>query len=71
MLTEGGNMNRIKELREQKYRTQTELAIAVGLARQNISKWENGKIGMSFKTIKKLAKFFKVTPDYLLNKKGE
>lgn len=58
--------DRIKELREEKELTQTELAKAVNITQRNISFYETGTNQPDIKTIIALAKFFNVTTDYLL-----
>ena len=57
---------RLKELRIDKNLTQTQLSKETGLSQACIAKLENGSRAPSVDTIIALAKFFKVTTDYLL-----
>lgn len=54
------------ELREEKGLTQAELALQLHFSLSIVNKWENGKKNPSVEAIKILAKYFKVTTDYLL-----
>ena len=56
---------RLKELRNEKGLTQTQLAEKLGFTRVNISDWEWKGMEPSFDTVIKIAKFFDVTVDYL------
>lgn len=47
---------KLKVLREQKEYTQEEIANKIGIARQSVSKWENGINEPDFDTLKKLCK---------------
>lgn len=57
---------KIYELRTENKLTQLQLAKELGVSKQNISDWENGKSETSFSILIKLAKFFKVSTDYIL-----
>ena len=57
---------RLKELRKEYELTQFQLAKELNVSKQNISDWENGKSETSFELLIKIAKFFKVSIDYLL-----
>jgi len=57
---------RIKELREEKGLTQKQLGKEMGVASNTICNWEVGTREPDIATIKKLAKFFDVSTDYLL-----
>ena len=58
---------RLKEERERKNRTQTELAEILGYKNYTtISKWESGDSLPRGKELKALAKYFEVSADYLL-----
>lgn len=59
---------RLRELREEKKRTQKEVADAIGGTQSNYAKWENGKIQPAADMIVKLADFFGVSADYLLGR---
>ena len=52
-------MNRIKEFRLKAGLSQTELADMVGKKQQHISRWENGEITPSVKTLMLLAQALK------------
>ena len=57
---------RIKDLREEKNLSQTELAKLTGISQSAITKWENRQREPSLDGIIRLAKFFDVSSDYLL-----
>ncbi|MCL2847023.1 MAG: helix-turn-helix domain-containing protein [Firmicutes bacterium] len=57
---------RLKELREERKLTKTELAEQVGLPRPTVSHWESGKFVPNAEGVVKLAVFFEVTTDYIL-----
>lgn len=59
-------MIRLKELRERKKLTQKALAEIVGVQYATYNLWELGKNEMSYEYIKKFAKFYNVSTDYLL-----
>jgi len=56
----------LKELRNEKGLSQSELAKLLGASKQNISDWENGKSETNFEMVAKIANFFKVTVGQLL-----
>ena len=56
----------IRELREEKAISRSELAEAIGVNTRAISYWENGVNEPKASYIYKLAKFFNVSSDYLL-----
>lgn len=58
--------NRIKQLRTDKGITQVEFARAIGIAKNTASQYENGQRTPDLETIKKIAKYFRVSTDYLL-----
>ena len=58
--------NRIKELRKKGYYSQSDLAKAVGVTRQAISKYEHGDRQPSFETVEIIASYFDVSPAYLI-----
>jgi len=62
---------RIKELREEKRITQTELAKKIEVSRAIIGFWENDKAEPTAPNIAALANFFNVTADYLLGLENE
>ncbi len=59
-------MNRIKELREKSNITQFELAQYLNVTQNTISNYENGIREPDLAIIKKIAKYFNVTIDFLL-----
>lgn len=62
---------RVKELRKQKRLSQTELGEVLGLTHKSISTIESGVRGTTIEKLILLAKFFKVSTDYLLGLKDE
>jgi len=58
--------DRLKKLREENYLKQSDLAKIVGLSRSIISSYELSSSEPNIERIKFLAKYFKVTVDYLL-----
>ena len=59
-------MRRLKELRRQQERTQADLAKLLGVNRTAISKLELGQQQPNAKQLLKLAKYFNVSVDFLL-----
>lgn len=59
---------RIAELRQKTGTTQKELADFLGVGVPCLSLWENGKRTISLKYLNKIAEFFNVSIDFLLNK---
>ena len=57
---------RVKELRKKKDVTQEQLANALGVTNQAISRWESEAGYPDIEYIAQIAKFFEVTADYLL-----
>ena len=64
----GGNMiaDRIKSLRENQNKTQSELAKQLGITRSSVNAWEMGISVPSTQYVVELAHIFKVSTDYLL-----
>lgn len=58
--------NQLKELRNSKAITQQILADYFCVSKMTISAWENDKQEPSIEDIKKLARYFETTTDYLL-----
>ena len=58
-------MNRLKELRLNNNKTQTDLAKILGVTRQAISLYEQGKRQLKEKDINTLIKYFNVSVPYL------
>jgi transcriptional regulator with XRE-family HTH domain len=59
-------IKRIKEERLKKELSQAELAEKIGVTQQAVGKWETGKAMPDLATLRRLASFFDVTTDYLL-----
>ncbi|MCH5158478.1 MAG: helix-turn-helix transcriptional regulator [Clostridiales bacterium] len=57
----------IKRLRLSNNITQVELAERLGVSKQCVSNWENDYIQPSIDMLVKIAKFFKVSTDFLLD----
>lgn len=57
--------NRLKELRMEKGLTQENIAKGIGVTRQAISLYEQGRREMKLKTLKKITNFFDVSVPYL------
>lgn len=57
---------RIRELRNSRGISQTQLASKLGVTKQSISNWENDNILPSIEMLVKIANFFEVSTDYLL-----
>ncbi|MCH5299683.1 MAG: helix-turn-helix transcriptional regulator [Ruminococcus sp.] len=56
----------IRKLREARRLSQTELAKALSVSKQSVSNWENKNIVPSVEMLLKIAKYFSVTPNFLL-----
>lgn len=63
--------DRIRELRSARRMSQTELAKAIHVSQQAITKWENGKSEPSSSAIDDIANYFNVSSDYLLERTSE
>lgn len=61
--------DKIKQLRESKDMTQTQLAKAFNVTRSSVNAWEMGISVPSTQYIIELAKFFQISTDYLLGMK--
>ncbi|MDE6293125.1 MAG: helix-turn-helix domain-containing protein [Clostridiales bacterium] len=57
----------IKRLRTANNITQVELAADLGVSKQCVSNWENDYIQPSIEMLIKIAKYFKVSTDFLLD----
>lgn len=62
---------RIKEIREAQGKKQKELAVALGIAPNTLSQYENGKREPDLETIKKMSDILNVSIDSLLGKSEE
>lgn len=61
---------RLKELRVKHNLTQREVAEVLHIKNSTYSKYENGKLVLSFSKLITLAKFYNVSADYILNFKN-
>lgn len=61
------NMKNLKKLRQLANKTQLEVSNAIGCSYVSYSHYENGRREPDFETLKKLANYFEVTTDYLLD----
>ena len=61
------NMNRLKELRQEKKLSQKELAENIGVHYRTLQNWENEESQIKPEKAKQLADFFGVSVAYLLN----
>ncbi|MEI7026099.1 helix-turn-helix domain-containing protein [Paenibacillus sp. y28] len=57
---------RISELREQQKITQEELARIIGVTRAALSHYENDRRQPAYDTLKKIAQFFSVSVEYVM-----
>lgn len=60
-------MIRLKELRKKRKLSQQELADLLNISRESISKYEKGEQEATYQTLKRIAKIFNVSIDYLLD----
>jgi transcriptional regulator with XRE-family HTH domain len=60
----------IRQLRKQKKWTQEELADKLGVTKQSISKYEDGKLPVSMDKITLLAELFSVDPSYFIREEA-
>lgn len=61
-------LKRIKELREEKGRTQTNVATLLGIDQSYYSKLEKGKHDISIETLIKIAELYNVSIDYIVER---
>ena len=59
---------RLRELRRSRGITQLKLAMDLSMNQNNISRYENGKLQADYNTLIKLADYFQVSIDYLLER---
>ncbi len=64
-------MNRIRDLREDRDLSQSEIAKVIHTTQQQYSKIENGKADISGDKLVLLAKFYNVSIDYILGLTAE
>lgn len=58
---------KIKKLRSSYNMSQVDLAKQLGVSKQCVSNWENDNVQPSVEMLVKIAKFFNVSADYLLD----
>ena len=56
---------RLRDLREDADKTQTEIATLLGTRQQQYARWESGMYQMPIEHYKTLARYYNVTLDYL------
>lgn len=56
---------RLRDIREDNDKTQTQIAEVLGTTRQQYSRWESGAWQMPIENYKILAKFYNISIDYL------
>lgn len=56
---------RLKDLREDAEKTQTDIAVVLGTIRQQYARWENGAQELPMHHFITLAKYYNVSLDYL------
>ena len=59
-------MDRIKEIREERKISQKELAEYLDMEQQHYSRYETGKVKVNVEMVKKLAVFYNISADYIL-----
>ena len=59
-------MERLRDLREDKDLTQQEIADMLGCSQTTYSRYETGDLNVPIDILKKLAKFYKVSIDYIV-----
>lgn len=57
---------RIRDLREDNYKTQTEMAIILNTHTTQYRRWETGKTEIPAHKVVELCKYYKVSADYIL-----
>ena len=63
--------DRLRELRRKNGCTQSDLATSLGVSQSTVGNWEAGIRQPNFSTLKRLAKIFNVSVDYLLGRDDE
>ena len=58
--------SRLKELRHEKGLSFKQLSLDTGISHTTLCRWENEKVDIKANEIKLLAKYYKVSTDYLL-----
>ncbi len=65
------NINRLKEIREDKDLKQEEVAKALGIKQQQYSEYERGVVLISIEKLDKLADYYDTSIDYLVGRTDE
>ena len=65
------NINRLKEIREDKDLKQEDVANALGIKQQQYSEYERGVVLISIEKLNKLADFYQTSVDYLIGRTDE
>ena len=65
------NINRLKEIREDKDLKQEAVANYLGIKQQQYSEYELGKVLISIEKLSKLADFYQTSVDYLIGRTDE
>ncbi len=61
-------MRRLKELRKKKRISQLKLAMDLNMSQNSVSRYETGKHQADYETLVKIADYFNVSVDYLLER---
>ena len=61
-------MRRLKELRKKKRISQLKLAMDLNMSQNNVSRYETGRHEADYATLIKIADYFNVSVDYLLER---
>lgn len=67
----GNKFEKIRDLREDNDKTQTELADYLHIKQTTYSKYELGKINIPIEAFIKLADYYNVTVDYLIGRESK
>ena len=67
-MSRGGEHLRLKELRKRRGISQLRLALELGMNQNSISRYENGEREADYRTLIRLADYFNVSIDYLLER---
>ena len=71
MILVGRYMDRLRDLREDADLTQTKLAKELGCSQTTYSRYENGILDVPNDILKRLAKFYNVSIDYIVGLTNE
>ncbi len=65
------NLNRLKEIREDRDLKQEDVAKAIGIRQQQYSEYERGVVLISIEKLNKLADYYNTSVDYLICRTDE